>query len=83
MQGFSLHQFITDGIIINEVINMPTEKPRYTITVSDGLLKEIDDYRYENRFPTRTQATLELIRIGLETLKKESAGEKSDDSSDQ
>ncbi len=62
---------------------MPTEKPRYTITVSDGLLKEIDDYRYENRFPTRTQATLELIRIGLETLKKESAGEKSDDSSDQ
>jgi len=50
---------------------MPTEKPRYTITLDKELLKEIDDFRFENRFPNRTQATLELIRIGMETLEKE------------
>ena len=50
---------------------MPTEKPRFTITVSDEMLKAIDDFRYENRYPTRTQAVNELFRIGIETLKKQ------------
>ena len=40
---------------------MPTEKPRYTITLDEEMLKKIDDFRFENRFPNRTQATLELI----------------------
>lgn len=47
-----------------------TENPRYTITMEEELLKEIDDFRFENRFPNRTQATLELIRAGLEALKR-------------
>jgi metal-responsive CopG/Arc/MetJ family transcriptional regulator len=50
---------------------MPTENPRYTITVDADLLRKIDDFRFENRYPNRTQATLELIRIGLEVLEKE------------
>lgn len=50
---------------------MPTEKPRYTITLDEEMLKKIDDFRFENRFANRTQATLELIRIGLETLEKQ------------
>lgn len=29
---------------------MPTEKPRYTITVDEDLLKQIDDFRFENRY---------------------------------
>lgn len=49
---------------------MPTEKPRYTITLDEEMLKKIDDFRFENRFPNRTQATLELIRIGIEELEK-------------
>ncbi len=49
---------------------MPTGKPRYTITLDEEMLKKIDDFRFENRFPNRTQATLELIRIGMETLEK-------------
>lgn len=48
---------------------MPTEKPRYCITVDDEMLKEIDDFRFENRYNSRSQATLELIRMGLEVLK--------------
>jgi metal-responsive CopG/Arc/MetJ family transcriptional regulator len=48
---------------------MPTEKPRFTITVTEEMLKEIDDFRYENRYPTRTQAVNELFRIGINALK--------------
>ena len=47
---------------------MPTEKPRYCITVDDETLKEIDDFRFENRYNSRSKATLELIRMGLEYL---------------
>lgn len=50
---------------------MPTQKPRYTVIVDEELLKEIDDFRFENRYPSRSAATLELIRIGIEQLKKE------------
>ena len=56
---------------------MPTQKPRYTVVVDEELLKEIDDFRFENRYPSRSAATLELIRLGIEQLKKEKAsGEK-------
>lgn len=54
-----------------EVKTMPTEKPRYTITLDEEMLKAIDDFRFEHRYPNRTQATLELIRLGMEALKKE------------
>ena len=47
---------------------MSTEKPRYTITLEPEMLEKIDDFRFENRFANRTQATLELIRIGMEAI---------------
>ena len=50
---------------------MPTAKPRYTVIVDDELLKRIDDFRFENRYSSRSAATLELIRVGLEELEKE------------
>lgn len=50
---------------------MPTEKPRFTVIVDDELLKRIDDFRFENRYPSRSAATLDLIRLGLEQLEKE------------
>ena len=50
---------------------MPTEKPRYTVIVDEALLKEIDDFRFENRYPSRSAATLALIRLGMDALKKE------------
>lgn len=52
---------------------MPTEKPRYTVIVDDELLKRIDDFRFENRYPSRSAATLELIRLGMEALEKKQA----------
>lgn len=48
---------------------MPTEKPRYTVVVDEELLKEIDDFRFERRYPSRSAATVELLRIGIDALK--------------
>ena len=48
---------------------MATNKPRFSLTVDEELLKEIEDFRFEKRYPNRNQATIELIRLGLEKLK--------------
>lgn len=50
---------------------MATNKPRYTVSVDNELFEQIEDFRYANRFPTRSDATAELIRKGLEAMKKE------------
>lgn len=52
---------------------MPTEKPRYTIIVDEETLKRIDDFRFENRYPSRSAATVDLILLGLDTLEKRKA----------
>ena len=50
---------------------MATNRPRYTVSVDEELFKKIEDFRYENRFQTRSEATVELIRIGLKALNTE------------
>lgn len=50
---------------------MATDKPRYSITLDEEMFKEVEDFRFEHRYQTRNQATLELIRLGLEALKRE------------
>lgn len=52
---------------------MATDKPRFSITVDDELLKEIEDYRFGNRIASRADAISRLIRLGLEALEKEEA----------
>lgn len=52
---------------------MPTEKPRFTVIVDDELFQQIEDFRFENRYPSRSAAALELIRIGIEQIRKEQA----------
>lgn len=66
-------------IIASEVMNMATDKPRYTVSVDDELFKKIEDFRFEKRFQTRSEATVELIRLGLEALKDGQEGESSKD----
>ena len=50
---------------------MATDKPRYTVSVDPELFQRIEDFRFEHRYQTRSEATVELIRLGLESLKKE------------
>lgn len=55
---------------------MATDKPRYTVSVDNELFQQIEDFRFEHRFQTRSEATVELIRLGLEQLKKEQEAQK-------
>ena len=50
---------------------MATSRPRYTVSVDEDLFRKIEDFRFEKRFQTRSEATVELIRLGLEALKRE------------
>ncbi len=52
---------------------MATDKPRYTVSVDNDLFQQIEDFRFEHRFQTRSEATVKLIRLGLEALKNEQA----------
>jgi metal-responsive CopG/Arc/MetJ family transcriptional regulator len=44
---------------------MPTEKPKILITLESDLLERIEDYRFGNRIPSRSDAIRRLIEEGL------------------
>ena len=60
---------------------MATDRPRYTVSVDNELFKQIEDFRFQNRFQTRSEATVELIRLGLEYLN--SSAEEAPENADQ
>lgn len=47
---------------------MGTDKARYTVSVDKEMFQEIEDFRFENRYQTRAEATVELIRLGLQAV---------------
>lgn len=57
-------------------INMPTEKPRVTITMSQEQLSKIDEYRFGHKIKNQTQAILSLIDVGLTDIFSESDKQK-------
>jgi len=48
---------------------MPTDKPKIIFVMEEVLLKRIDDYRFENRINSRSEAIRQLIEAGLATSK--------------
>lgn len=50
---------------------MATDKKRWTISVDDDMFDAIEKYRYENKLATRSGATIELVKLGLQDLMKE------------
>ncbi|WP_293009566.1 MULTISPECIES: S24 family peptidase [unclassified Oscillibacter] len=50
---------------------MATEKPRFSVTLEDTLLRRVDDYQFSYRFPTRSKAVVDLVRRGLAELENE------------
>lgn len=50
---------------------MSTDKPRYTVSVDNELFQQIEDFRFTRRYQTRSEATVELIRLGLEMIKQQ------------
>lgn len=60
---------------------MATDQPRYTVSVDNALFRQIEDFRFERRYQTRSEATVELIRLGLEALKRDASSEEADSAS--
>ncbi len=52
---------------------MPTKKPQILLTLDEELLERIEDYRYGNRIPTRSEAIRRLIKEGLKLNDKKKA----------
>jgi len=50
---------------------MPTKQPVVTMIFPEELLKRVEDYRYENRIPSRTEAIRQLLEKGLKQYDKE------------
>lgn len=50
---------------------MATNKPRFSITVSDDVYQQINEYQHEHRLATQTKAVLAFIEKGLEVIQKE------------
>ncbi len=44
---------------------MPTKKPQILLTLDEELLERIEDYRYGNRIPTRSEAIRRLLKEAL------------------
>lgn len=54
---------------------MSTDRARYTVSLDDDMFQKVEDFRFNNRYQTRSQATVELIRLGLEVVEKMKKGE--------
>lgn len=51
---------------------MSTMRERYMISVDDDMFNDIENFRFDNRFNTRSDATQALIKLGLQVLKASS-----------
>ena len=47
---------------------MLSTKTQYSINIENELLKKIDDFQFGNRYRSRSSATVELIKIAMQTL---------------
>lgn len=47
---------------------MPTDKPRITITLTEELLQEVENYRFSHHIKTQSKALNQLIDRGISVL---------------
>ena len=49
---------------------MSSNKPKILLLIEEELLKRIDDFRFENRIDSRSEAMRQLIKEALERYEK-------------
>lgn len=49
---------------------MATKKTKILITLNDKIIESVDDYRYENRIPSRSEAIRRLLEEALKKYEK-------------
>ena len=58
-------------IIPSEVMNMATDKHRYTVSLDEETFQRLEDFRFSHRYQSRAEATAKLILLGLEAAEKQ------------
>ena len=58
------------SLVFKLELRMPTKKPKVLITFDEHLLNRVDDFRFENRINTRSEAIRRLIDEGLKKYEK-------------
>jgi len=51
---------------------MPTEKPKIIFVADNELLERLDDFRFDNRINTRSEAIRRLLNEALKKYEKKS-----------
>ncbi|HUV58512.1 MAG TPA: hypothetical protein VMW09_00175 [Desulfatiglandales bacterium] len=70
--GLSIYFFIDYHFLFDYVYFMPTEKPKILMVLDNDLLEKIEDFRYSNRIPTRSEAIRRLLEEALKKYEKKS-----------
>lgn len=52
---------------------MATEKPRFTITMDESLLSDVDNFKFEHRIKNQSKAIVELVKMGMDALAAQDA----------
>lgn len=50
---------------------LPTNRPTFTVVGDVNLLERIDDFRFENRYRSRSAAVIDLLKIALDKVDSE------------
>jgi metal-responsive CopG/Arc/MetJ family transcriptional regulator len=69
------NKFTTSYTINERMKDMPTKKPIISIVLDEETLEKVEDFQYNNRIPSRSKALNEIIKMGIEQLKKQQEGE--------
>jgi metal-responsive CopG/Arc/MetJ family transcriptional regulator len=64
-------KFITSYAINERMKDMPTKKPIISIVLDEETLEKVEDFQYNNRIPSRSKALNEIIKLGIEQIKKQ------------
>jgi metal-responsive CopG/Arc/MetJ family transcriptional regulator len=49
---------------------MPSEKPKILFVADEDLIRRLDDYRFENRINSKSEAIRRLLEAGLTAAEK-------------
>ena len=49
---------------------MASKNPKILISLNKNLIEKVDDYRYENRIPSRSEAIRRLLNEALKQYEK-------------
>lgn len=47
---------------------MATDRPRFSVTMSEEMHQSVNDFWHKNKFPTQTKAITRLLELGIAAL---------------